>query len=645
VTSIENKLNSKKNEMESSETGSRLLRPMVATPWGDSEKLNARRLTPGPGTSPEAVAENQRGRIFGAMVATVADLGYEKTRIADVAELSGVSSRSIYNLFPGGKDECFIEVLEQILNGTLAVLTTVSEGSGDWEQRFRATYTKLAEIIAEQPATASLMLTEAYAAGPAATEALDRATGAFERLSRRRLKESPERTGLPTMMVEAQVGALQELARTRLRRGEADSLGMLIPELVDLIGGYRPPPSRLKKTARRPSVEQESVTSPDEAERAIQGFVLAVAAHGYAGATIQEIARQGGMSTTTFYANFRDKRMALLAAIDSSTAQLQALAMAAYRRSPGWASGVRAMIGSAFNFLAARPATANILLVEVYAGGSEALRVRAQGFSELTRALDEGANGNPAVPKIASEVISGGIVALARRQYMRKGAASLSSLAPIASYIALSPYIGAEEACAAANGDGRARPRKQAGPGLPRAHSTPNKWVITSMLGDRWATAEEIGGELGTPVGEIVRELEELEAEGLVEHIDSVDDAKPAEWTNAKFFRLIDGDDWAALTVEERRRFLREAARLAIDDLNASLGGDTYGRRLDEHHIRMVVELDEEGWKEFGEIHRAAFNASQAVQEKSRKRVAESGGKMTVGRSIQLLFEASADNF
>jgi AcrR family transcriptional regulator len=618
---------------------------MVVTPWGDSEKLNARRLTPGPGTSPEAVAENQRGRIFGAMVATVADLGYEKTRIADVAELSGVSSRSIYNLFPGGKDECFIQVLEQILDGTLKVLTAASEGSGDWEQRFRATYTELAEIIAAQPATASLMLTEAYAAGPAAIEALDQATGAFERLSRRRLKESPERAGLPTMMIEAQVGALQELARTRLRRGEADSLGLLIPELVDLVGGYRPPPSRLKKSARRPSVEQESVTSPDEAERAIQGFVLAVAAHGYAGATIQQIARQGGMSTTTFYANFRDKRMALLAAIDSSTAQLQALAMAAYRRSPGWASGVRAMIGSAFNFLAARPATANILLVEVYSGGSEALRVRAQGFSELTRTLDEGAVRNPGVPKIASEVISGGIVALARRQYMRKGAGSLSSLAPIASYIALSPYIGAEEACAAANGDGRARPSHKDEPLLPRVRFNQGKWMVTSMLGGRVSTAEEIAEELGRPIGEIRGDLEELETEGLIEPIVPIDEAKPTEWTNTKSYRLLDGDDWAALTVDERQSLLKEAARLAAEDLNASLVHDTFGRRLDEHHTRMVVEMDEEGWKELGEIHRATFNASQAVLEKSRKRIAENGGEVILGRSIQILFEASPDDF
>jgi TetR/AcrR family transcriptional regulator len=261
-------------------------------------------------------------------------------------------------------------------------------------------------------------------------------------------------------MIEAQVGALQELARTRIRRGEPDTLPALVPELVDLMAGYRPPPKRLRLASRRPILETDDISSSEEAERAIRGFTLAVAEHGYSGATIHEIVRHASMSPNTFYANFPDKRAVLLAAVDSSTAQLQALAMAAYRRSPGWSTGVRAAIGSALGFLAARPAVATLLLTEVYAGGPEAIRIRADGLGELVGTLAERTQESPGVPTIAPEAIAGGIMALARRQLLRKGAESLPLLAPLATYIALAPYIGAEDACAAANGDGRPGPRR-----------------------------------------------------------------------------------------------------------------------------------------------------------------------------------------
>lgn len=619
-------------------------RLMVATPWGDSEKLQSRRLTPGPGTSPAAVAENQRGRIYGAMVASVADLGYEATRVADISGISGVSSRSFYNLFPGGKDQCFMAVIREILKETLAALAGAGEGEKDWERRLLATYQQFAELVVAQPAAASLLLTEGYAAGQEATKALDQATSAFERLSRRRLQESPERAELPASMIQAQVGALQELARARLGRGEAGALPLLVPELVELFGGYRPPPDRLRRTTRRPPSQPEEIPSPEEAERAIRGFTLAVAEHGYASVTIQEIARHSGMSPNTFYANFRDKREALLATIDTSTAQLAAFAMAAYRRSPGWAIGVRAMIGSVLGFLASRPATANILLAEVYGGGPEALNVRARGIRELTQVLEEGMHDKPGVPGIAAEAILGGLIALARRQLLRKGADSLPSLTPIASYFALAPYLGPTEACSVANGDGRGRAGADQKTKLPRMAVHRTKWLINSMLGSRWATAEEIADELGASATEITRELEELEREGLVERIVPLDDKKATEWTNTRLFRMMDGENWTSLTPDERRRVTSDGVRLLVSELAEGLRRQTFGHRLDEHHTRLIIELDEQGWGEIAEVHRAAFNATQSVKERSDRRLRQSGGgELITGRSVQLLFELPAD--
>ena len=52
----------------------------------------------------------------------------------------------------------------------------------------------------------------------------------------------------------------------------------------------------------------------------------------------------------------------------------------------------------------------------------------------------------PDVPGIAAEVIYGAIYALIHDQVKAKGPESLPELAPMATYMTLAPFLGAEEA-------------------------------------------------------------------------------------------------------------------------------------------------------------------------------------------------------
>src|SRR5512146_434238 len=112
---------------------------MVLTPWGKSESLRDRRLRPGPGTPREEVERNQRERLSGAMVAVAAEKGYNATTIADLSRVSGVSSRTFYDLF-GDKRNCFLATLQAIVEAAVATAAAVAldEGLGDWEERARA---------------------------------------------------------------------------------------------------------------------------------------------------------------------------------------------------------------------------------------------------------------------------------------------------------------------------------------------------------------------------------------------------------------------------------------------------------------------------------------------------------------------------
>src|SRR5690348_5887920 len=67
-----------------------------------------RRLPHGPnGMAREEVERNQRSRIYGAMIESVAQRGYQGTTVAHVIALAGVSRRAFYELFPN-KEHCFL---------------------------------------------------------------------------------------------------------------------------------------------------------------------------------------------------------------------------------------------------------------------------------------------------------------------------------------------------------------------------------------------------------------------------------------------------------------------------------------------------------------------------------------------------------
>jgi AcrR family transcriptional regulator len=449
---------------------------MVATPWGNSDSLRERRLRPGPGTPREEVLANQRERLFGAMVASVARRGYVATTVNDLVELSGVSSRTFYDIF-ADKQAAFLATLEAMIEAAVAYAAqNAGQLVGDprpggvklpesghevdaaWEERARWGMDAFAQMVVAQPAAARLALVESYAAGPEAMVPLENAVAGFEWLTKQMLEESPERAEMPDEMIAAHIGAQQEITRTRLRNGTESELPDLMGEIFTLMLSYRPPPEPLRLIGRPPKFGEETIDAHDHAERALRAFAVVVAEVGYVDATVEMVLRRASMSATTFYGFFHGKEDALLAAIDSAGAQLVAAVLPAFRRAPDWPEGVRAGFGALCNFLASRPALAQLITVEIYAAGPAAVQRRVEALAPLEDLVAEGYKREPKAPKIAAEAIAGAVYTLAYRRIRASGPGSLPSLAPLLTYIALSPFLGAEEAVRVANGDGRARP-------------------------------------------------------------------------------------------------------------------------------------------------------------------------------------------
>lgn len=428
---------------------------MVRTPWGDADTLRDRKLRPGQRLPAGEVARNQRERLFAALVAVVAEKGYEGTRVEDLLELSGVSRSAFYEHF-SDKQDCLLAAIEAFVGPTIGGIAAAN-GQVAGEERARTALEALVRQIVAQPAASRLCFVEIFAAGPRAVEQIDRATDACQNFVSAALEETPGHEQLPPEIVRATIGGLRKVIHTRLYRGEEDELPELVPQLWSWVLSYPPPPAPLRRPRTRPPTRTANLEGYDQAERILRALASVVAEKGYPAMTVGDIAARASISLSTFYANFSEKEEATLAAVDSGSAQMLATTLPAFRRAPDWPHAVRGAFGSMFAFCAAETEYTTLGAVDVYAAGKRALEQRDRVMESMEALLVPGYERKPDASPIAGEAIGGAIYSMIYDQIKRGGAESMQEIAPLATYITLAPFIGADEACAVANSDGRGR--------------------------------------------------------------------------------------------------------------------------------------------------------------------------------------------
>ena len=612
----------------------------LPTPWGPADSLRARQLRPGPGSDPAEVAQNQRERLFAAMVASVAERGYAATTLTHLVEISGVSRRSLYDLF-ANKDACFRAAIEAILAGGLGELLGDESPDLSWKQRAYRRFDAYARLIADQPAAAKMCLSEAYVAGPAARAPVEDAIVVWEEAMAELLAESPEHAEMPSEMITLFAGSTLEMARDRLQKGRGDEVPDLIREAVEVLLAYRPPPEPLRMATRPPKGAAEVITGPDHRERALRALAVVAAEQGYQNVGVSEVIKRASMSPATFYANFSSKEDALIAAIESAGAQVVAATLPAFRRHADWPQGVRAAIGALLNFLASRPALARLLAVEVYAAGARALEARDEALKGLEAILAPGERqAFDAQGSSPSWVIAEGTYALAFRRVREVGPESLPGMAPVLTYLTLAPFLGAERACAAANGSGQGR----------RSHSavlqamwevardvTLKRRVMANVSIGGGTTLRRIAAELGEPTEVVAEHLRELEEEELIEAVERPGGV--GEQIYRSNMMVIEEEQWERLSQGERERISAQIGYLIASEIELAVSAKTYDRRTDRHLTRHELQVDEAGWAKLREIHGATLSATMQVQRECADRLRESGEPGVSVRSLQTLFE------
>jgi len=169
--------------------------------------------------------------------------------------------------------------------------------------------------------------------------------------------------------------------------------------------------------APAPRAELAAPTEAADASRRrlVDGLAAAIVEKGYVATTIADIVRHARVSKRTFYEHFTDKEECFLAGYKAASDDTLAIITAAAVAPGTWQERVRLASRAYLEALQAFPALTRTYLVELYAAGPRALKLRrvVHGrFADLLRALAQTARKEnpemrPLGPSMAIAVVGG----------------------------------------------------------------------------------------------------------------------------------------------------------------------------------------------------------------------------------------------
>jgi AcrR family transcriptional regulator len=416
-----------------------------------------------------------------AMIDSVGEKGYRATTIADLVGRAGVSRKTFYEHF-SNKQECLLATFDVIAEaGRRRAIKAYREAEGDGLQKgVEAAIRALFEATIDNPGAARLNMVEIVAAGPAGIERRELAVEEYRNFVRGMLQQGPD-DAVPTAVVRAVVGGLNRIIYSRVRHGQRAELRQLVPDLMRWVTCYRPTPPALVQfeeparetpaytglrggrapgtlasgaggdlgLARGMTNVLRSFTLYSQRERILDAVANLTAADGYADLTVEKIAGEAAMSLQTFYDHFNSKEEAFLFTYEVGHARGLALVERAYEAQADWPSGVKAAVSALLHYLGSEPAFAQAALLHMLIATPRAAERANAGITEYLSVLEPGfeeTSERRRPPAITIEAIGGGLGELMYSCVMRNRAVELPSLTTHATYVALAPFIGPEQA-------------------------------------------------------------------------------------------------------------------------------------------------------------------------------------------------------
>jgi AcrR family transcriptional regulator len=411
---------------------------------------------------------SQRGRLIDATIEVVAEHGYPRASIGRIIAGAGVSRPTFYDYFRD-REECFaialVAVKEQLLGNVIAAVSAERP-----EHAAAGAVAELVRFAQDEPAMARALFGEAVAAGAPALDVRDQTALEIELVIEGAYAGLGEQAVVPDIPARIVLGAIYRLLGARLRRAEAELVGLReqllrwVNSYARAIGEHRwralsataapcqtpqaigagilPPPPP-------PPPRRNGHCAPEDAEQRRKRVLLALAElaseRGYAAVTVADIGGLAGIEVRSFYRLFAGKHEAFTALGEFYFQHMMALTAGAFFGASAWPERVLAAKLTLAGCVEQNPALARACFVEAHAGRPGA----AAQVEQLTRAftlfLSEGqthAQSATPYPPAVLEAIAHATFELVYHQARASPEPQMSAVLGHSLHLCLAPFIG-----------------------------------------------------------------------------------------------------------------------------------------------------------------------------------------------------------
>jgi AcrR family transcriptional regulator len=399
----------------------------------------------------DEVARNQRARLYGAMIESVAQRGYQATTVAHVIALAGVSRRAFYELF-SNKEHCFLATYDIVVARARKHVLDAWVSERGWANRLHAACKALLDDVAEAPNGPRLVLVDSLGIGPKARERMQLAGLTFERLVASAFQMAPDGVGFPRLTTRGIVGGVRHVAFRCMLEHRERELYTLTDEVLDWIESYRTPAvARLgvppaAAAARQPPAPAAFLIRDDRRARALGSVVHLTLDEGYPQLTDPQIAQFAGMSTEAFHKQFPTKEECFLAVLDEFVAEALDAVSGPFASAAAWPEGVYRAVVAFVDYLVAHQALLRIAFIDLFEVGPGMTGRMTRSVEAFTKLLTDNGPAPKRGPEVAPEAITGALWSIISGYVANDRLSRLPCLVDHLTFIVLAPYLGPKPA-------------------------------------------------------------------------------------------------------------------------------------------------------------------------------------------------------
>jgi AcrR family transcriptional regulator len=421
------------------------------------------RLPHGPnGMGREEVERNQRSRLYGAMIEAVSRKGYQKTTVAHVIALAGVSRRAFYELFEN-KEDCFLGAYDIVIAHARKRTLKAWLTERGWSNRLHASCKALLDDASRHSKGPHLVLVESLGIGPRARERMQLAGLVFERVVNTAFQLAPDDVVFPQLTSRAVVSGVRHVAFTRMLERRHRELSGMSDEVLDWIESYRIPPGARLRTLtlagapHLPPSPAAFLMGDDKRARVLGSVVHLTLDEGYASLTDPQIAQFAGVSTEAFHRQFANKEECFLTVLDEFVRETLECVSPAMEGADSWEEAVCHTMEAFVGHLVAHQALLRLAFIDLFEVGPAMVGRMTRSVADLTAMLTAAGPAPRRGPQIAQEAVTGAVWGIISTYVANNRLSRLPSLVDHLAFTVLAPYVGGRAAVEAIGASHRQR--------------------------------------------------------------------------------------------------------------------------------------------------------------------------------------------